>query len=170
VSVGARLARPCYTAAHTEGRQENAMAMKNPPTAPVTPPIVPHLVVQGGVDAAAFYERAFGAKAELMKGPDGRIMHGMLTLPNGGVFFLMEPPESTPVGQSNVVIHLEVADVDASWKQATAAGCKVVMELADQFWGARYGIVSDPFGHTWSLATQKRDVSPEELERAAKKA
>ena len=136
---------------------------------PATPPIVPHLVIRGAADAAAFYERAFGAKIEsLMKMPDGRVMHGALTLPNGGVFFVMDPPEGKSAGESNVVIHLEVADVDASWKKACDAGATVRMELADQFWGARYGILTDPFGHTWSLATQKRDVSPEELERAAR--
>ena len=132
-----------------------------------TPPIVPHLVVANGSEAIAFYERAFGATPTgVMKNPEGKLMHGACELPNGGIFYLMEPPHGAPVGQSNVVIHLEVPDVDASWKRAIAAGAKSVLELADQFWGARYGILSDPFGHSWSLATQKREPSPEEMERA----
>jgi len=67
-----------------------------------------------------------------------------------------------------VTIHLELPDVDAGWKQAVAAGATVEMELADQFWGARYGALSDPFGHRWSLATQREQLSRGELDQAAK--
>ena len=136
-------------------------------------PIIPHLVVLDGKGAAAFYERALGARADMMIMPDGKLMHAALQLPNGGWFYLMEPPSGRAAGQSsqsNVVIHLEVPDVDATWQQALACGAEPVMPLADQFWGARYGIFRDPFGHTWSVATQKRNPSREEMERGAQAA
>ena len=63
-------------------------------------------------------------------------------------------------------MHIQVEDVDAAFKQAVAAGANVKMPLMDMFWGDRYGTVSDPFGHTWSLATHVRDVSPEEIQQA----
>jgi uncharacterized glyoxalase superfamily protein PhnB len=59
-----------------------------------------------------------------------------------------------------------VEDVDASFKQAVDAGATVVMPVTDMFWGDRYGQVKDPFGHSWSLATHKRDLSPEEIQKA----
>ena len=52
-----------------------------------------------------------------------------------------------------MTIHLEVADADTWWARATEAGCEVKMELADQFWGDRYGQLKDPFGHSWSIAS-----------------
>lgn len=58
---------------------------------------------------------------------------------------------------SGTVLHLQVADADAAWAKAVAAGCTVRFELADQFWGDRYGQVTDPFGHTWSIASKKPD-------------
>lgn len=139
---------------------------------PQTPnqPIIPHLVVDRGQEALAFYERALGARSEALVAPDGKLMHGALQLPNGGWFYLMEPPSGRSSGQSNVVIHLEVPDVDAVWERAIASGAQPVMPLADQFWGARYGIFQDPFGHTWSVATQTRRPDREEIERAANSA
>jgi PhnB protein len=63
-----------------------------------------------------------------------------------------------------------VEDVDAVFKQAVAAGAKVTMPVSDMFWGDRYGQVEDPSGHRWSIATHKRDVSPEEMQEAMSKA
>ena len=73
------------------------------------------------------------------------------------------------LGGSPVTLHLELSDVDATWQQAVAAGAEVTMPLAEQFWGARYGAVRDPFGHSWSLATQVRKVSQAERDDAAKR-
>jgi PhnB protein len=141
---------------------------------PASRPLAPHLTIAGARAAIAFYERAFGARAGyVQETPDGRVLHGDVHLPNGGVFFLCDDfPEMggsrAPKGTSPVTIHLELPDVDAVWKQAVAAGAKVAMELADQFWGARYGVLSDPFGHRWSLATQREQLSRGELDQAAK--
>ena len=68
-----------------------------------------------------------------------------------------------------MTIHLYVEDVDAAFAQAVAAGAKVTMPVADMFWGDRYGQVEDPFGHRWSLATHKRDVTPGEMQEAMAK-
>jgi uncharacterized glyoxalase superfamily protein PhnB len=66
-----------------------------------------------------------------------------------------------------VTIHLYVEDADRVFQQAVQAGAKVVMPLADQFWGDRYGIVTDPFGHQWSIGSHIKDVTPEEMQKAA---
>jgi len=71
---------------------------------------------------------------------------------------------------SPVTIHLYVEDVDAMFERAVGAGAKIKMPLEDTFWGDRYGVLEDPFGHHWSVATHMRDVSPEELQQAAQKA
>jgi PhnB protein len=145
--------------------QANPSQSQSTPKAP--PPLVPHLIIAGANDAIVWYERAFGAQAsELARTPDGTLLHGTLEFPNGGVLFMMEAREPRGPGQSPVTIHLEVSDVDTVWKRAVDAGGKVLMPLEDQFWGARYGALTDPFGHTWSMATQKRTVPPDELERA----
>ncbi|MCW4351722.1 VOC family protein [Hoyosella sp. YIM 151337] len=126
------------------------------------PPVAPHLIVKGAAEAIDFYKAAFGAvELHRMPSEDGRLMHAAVTI-NGGLVMLMDDfPEygdgkgSTPeaLGGSPVVLHLDVADVDAAWKRAVNAGATVIMELADQFWGDRYGQVRDPFGHVWSLAS-----------------
>ncbi|AEF40897.1 VOC family protein [Hoyosella subflava] len=131
------------------------------------PPVTPHLVVDGAAKAIEFYKAAFGAEeVQRVAAEDGeRLMHAAVTI-NGGLVMLMDDfPEygngqgSTPqaLGGSPVVIHLEVPDVDTAWKRALDAGATVLMELADQFWGDRYGQVKDPFGHTWSLASPKNE-------------
>lgn len=147
----------------------------NEASIPRVVPLAPHLTVAGASQAIEFYERSFGARAGyVQKTPDGRVMHADLVLPNGGVFLLNDDfpehggsraPGTTP---SPVTIHLELDDVDAVWEKAVAAGAFVEMPLADQFWGARYGVLRDPFGHRWSLAKQIRQPSRAELDSAAK--
>ena len=66
-----------------------------------------------------------------------------------------------------VTIHLYVEDVDSLYQQALGAGAKLIMPLADQFWGDRYGVVEDPSGHRWALASHVRDMSPEQMKEAA---
>ena len=141
---------------------------------PSVPPVVPHLVVAQAADAIAFYQRAFGAELrDKIITPQGKYIHVDLRLPNGGVIFLFEEALDwglkgpRALGGSAVTVHLEVPDVDASWKQALAAGAEVAHELQDTFWGARYGQLRDPFGHSWSLATKKRDVTLAERDAAA---
>jgi PhnB protein len=150
-------------------------SQSNERTTPRVVPLAPHLTIAGASKAIAFYERAFGATTGyVQKTPDGRVMHADLELPNGGVFFLNDDfpehggsraPGAVP---SPVTIHFEPDDVDAVWNKAVAAGAIVVMPLADQFWGARYGVLRDPFGHRWSLGKQIKQSSRAELDEAAK--
>jgi uncharacterized glyoxalase superfamily protein PhnB len=131
--------------------------------------ITPHLVVDGAADAIEFYKKAFGAQEVMrMPGPDGKLGHAMLRIGDSMLMLADEYPQWESFGPlalkgSPVTLHLSVPDVDAAFARALEAGATVRMPLADMFWGDRYGIVQDPFGHRWSLATHIRDVSPEEM-------
>ncbi len=138
------------------------------------PPVVPYLCVDGAADAIDFYKKAFGAtELSRMPGPDGKLMHAALDI-NGGAIFLSddfgasegngESPKA--IGGSPVTIHLTLADVDATWAQAVAAGAEVTMPLETQFWGDRYGQIRDPFGHKWSLSQPGEPRTPEEIQKA----
>lgn len=140
-------------------------------------PVSPHLVCRGASDAIAFYERAFGAtKMIVLPGPDGKIMHGCIAINGSSVMLVDENPEyglKSPMllGGSPVTMHLIVDDVDAFTDKALAAGATVVMPVADMFWGDRYGVIEDPFGHHWSIATPTREPMTEaELQEVAKSA
>jgi PhnB protein len=143
----------------------------------VHPSVSPHLVVGDGAAAIVFYVKAFDA-VELgrVPGPDGRLMHAALQINGSTVMLNDDFPEyndgksSTPtaLGGTPVTIHLTVTDVDAKFQQAIDAGATVIAALEDQFWGDRYGVLRDPFGHHWSLGQPVREVSPEEIAEAMK--
>jgi uncharacterized glyoxalase superfamily protein PhnB len=142
----------------------------------VLPPVSPHIVCAGAANAIDFYKRAFGAK-ELMRlpGQDGKLMHGAIEIGAATIMLVDERPEWGALSPkslkgSPVTIHLYVDDVDAFVARAADAGAKVIMPVADMFWGDRYGMLEDPFGHKWSIATHKRDLTAEEILEAAKKA
>ena len=137
--------------------------------------LTPYLRVRDGVKAIEFYKRAFGAEEIMrMPGPDGKgVMHAELRIGDSPVMLGEEMkewgalcPES--LGGTGGGIHMYVPDVDAAMARAEAAGGKVTMPVADQFWGDRYGKLQDPFGHEWSLATHKEDPTPEEMDRRMK--
>jgi len=136
--------------------------------------VTPHLTVRSGVEMIEFYKRAFGAK-ELRRSvaPDGKsLLHADLQIGDSRVLLNDEFPQMgavSPLGLNStpVTIHLYVEDVDSLYQQALGAGAKVVMPLADQFWGDRYGVVEDPSGHRWALASHVRDMSPEQMKAAA---
>ena len=138
--------------------------------------VTPHLIVNDGAAALEFYKKAFGA-VELfrMTRPDGRIGHAEIKIGDSPVMLADEHPEMgalspQSVGGSPVSIYLYVADVDAIFNQAVAAGASVVRPLQNQFYGDRTGGVKDPFGYQWYIATHVEDVSPEELQRRAAEA
>ena len=148
---------------------------KPSPIPPGMHSVTPHLVCAGAADAIAFYKKAFNAQ-ELaqLAGPDGKLMHGLIKIGDSMLMLVDEYPQWDSLGPkarngTSVTLHLYVEDADAQFKQAIDAGCSVRMPLADMFWGDRYGIVQDPFGHLWSIATHVRDVSPEEIRAAAEK-
>ena len=128
--------------------------------------LTPHLAIGGGraAEAIGFYKAAFGAE-ELMRHPadDGRLMHAHLKV-NGASLMLhdhfAEHHGGADLGQPvGVLLHLQVDDADGWWNRALRAGGTVVLELADQFWGDRYGQLKDPFGHTWSIGAPSAPAS-----------
>lgn len=149
-----------------------------PPKPPGREGIVPHLVCDPCIEAIAFYEKAFGAKELFrlpMEGTD-KIMHCEMSI-DGHCFFMADDfPEycdgtsQSPksLGGTPVTLHRYVPDCDAAIALAEKAGATVKMPATDMFWGDRYGVVVDPFGHTWSFATPQRDVAPEDLAEAMK--
>lgn len=141
----------------------------------IEPALSPHLVVDNAAAAIDFYVKAFGAE-ELgrLPRPDGKLAHAAVRI-NGFMVMLNDDfPEvcggksmtPTSLGGTPVTIHLTVPNVDASFQRAVDAGATVVVPLEDQFWGDRYGMVADPFGHHWSLGQPVREVSPEEMAAA----
>lgn len=137
--------------------------------------VTPHLTCAGAADAIDFYVRAFGAE-EVMRLPDpnGKLAHAAVRIGDSMVMLMDEFPEwqargPKTLGGSPVTIHLSVPDVDAAFRRAVEAGATARMEPADMFWGDRYGVVEDPFGHQWSMATHIRDVPVDELQEAMKR-
>lgn len=134
--------------------------------------LTPHLVCARALDAIEFYKRAFGAtEGGTLLAPDGKLMHGMIRIGDSALMLMEENKEwgavgPTMLGGSPVTIHLYVNNCDEVYKQALAAGATAKMPPADMFWGDRYGVLTDPFGHSWSIATHIRDVSPEEMQQA----
>jgi PhnB protein len=133
--------------------------------------VTPYLCVRGAAKALDFYARAFGAKEKVrMPGPNGKVMHAEILIGDSHVMVGDENPEQgakapEAYGGTPVSIMLYVPDVDALFKKATAAGAKSVTPPADMFWGDRYGKLTDPFGHTWGIATHVEDVTPEEMKK-----
>ena len=132
--------------------------------------LTPHITVQGAADALAFYARAFGAE-ELSRtpGPDGAILNAMIRI-GGSILMLNDPsPEMgtlqapTALGGTTSVLHVYTEDCDALFQRATAAGATAVLPPTDMFWGDRYGMLSDPFGHLWAVATRQEEPTPEEM-------
>ena len=158
------------TLAKTAGKPKTAGKTAAQKKKPQT--ITPHLVCAGAAEAIEFYKKAFGA-VELMQmaGKDGKLMHGAIEINGAMVMLVDEMPQwgvQSPksLKGSPVTIHLYVDDVDAFVEHAVRAGATVKMPVADMFWGDRYGVIVDPFGHNWSIATPQREVSVEELRAA----
>jgi PhnB protein len=138
--------------------------------------ITPYLAVDDATEAIAYYKKAFGAKERTrMDAPDGRIGHAELEIGNS-ILMLSDPfPQAATrspkeLGGTTASIFMYVEDVDAVVKKAVDAGATVSMEVADQFWGDRFGSITDPFGHSWGIATHVEDVPPEEMAERAKAA
>ena len=133
--------------------------------------VTPHLIVDGAARAIEFYKNAFGATEEMrLPGPDGKLMHARLRIGGAAVMLVDEMPHCNALGPkalkgTPVTIHLFVDDADAVFERAVKAGAAAVMPPADMFWGDRYGVVTDPFGHCWSIATHQRDLTPEQIEK-----
>lgn len=138
--------------------------------------LTPHIVCAGAAEAIEFYKKAFGATEFMrMPGPDGKLMHASVKIGDSMLMLVDEMPQWGALGPkarngTSVTIHLAVANVDEVVAQAVSAGAKVKMPVADMFWGDRYGIVVDPFGHEWSIATRIRNMTPDEMVAAGREA
>ena len=134
----------------------------------------PYLIISNAAKAIEFYKEAFGAtECMRLQTPDGKLMHAEVKIGDSPIMLCDECPEwnalsPQTIGGTTVSIVLYVEDVDAVVNRAVAAGAKLLMPVADQFWGDRMGTVVDPFGHKWSVATHKEDVTPEEIGARAK--
>jgi len=135
--------------------------------------VTPYLIVHDAAGALQFYQKAFGAK-ELMRfpGPNGKIMHAEIQLGDSKIMLADECPEmgarsARTLGGSPITMALYVKDVDLLASQAVAAGAKVVRQVQDQFYGDRSGVLADPYGHQWNIATHTEDVSPDEMQKRA---
>jgi uncharacterized glyoxalase superfamily protein PhnB len=132
-----------------------------------------HLIVRNCAKAIEFYKKAFGAEEICsMPTPDGKIMHAELKFGNSTVMMCEEMPEmgaTSPqaLNGTAVTIHLYVEDADKMYTRAVGAGATATMPIMDAFWGDRYGKLTDPFGHHWSVATHKKDMTPEQIGQAA---
>ena len=137
--------------------------------------LTPYLSVDDAKTAIDWYIKAFGAKERLrMEGPGNTIGHAELEI-GDSVVMLSDPfPQATArppkeLGGTTSGVFMFVKDVDAVYKQAIDAGASSTMEPENMFWGDRFGSSTDPFGHSWQIATHVEDVSPEELEKRSEK-
>jgi uncharacterized glyoxalase superfamily protein PhnB len=133
--------------------------------------ITPHLTVRDATRAIEFYKKAFGAEVLGVMHQGDAVMHALLKI---GDSFLMLNDEFPQMGNlsplttkgSGVTLHIYTENVDKAFDRAVSAGATVTMPLMDQFWGDRYGVVTDPYGHKWSLAAHVRDMSADEMQKA----
>jgi len=142
--------------------------------------MIAHLVCSPCAEAIEFYKKAFSAVelCRILVPGDPRIMHAELQLGPTIVFLNDDFPEMCggkvrspkALGGTPVGLHRYVVDCDAAMKQAVDAGAEVVMPAADMFWGDRYGLIIDPFGHQWSFATHLHDLTPEAMASAMEEA
>jgi PhnB protein len=146
------------------------MPEKPQPIPPGFHALTPHITVRNAERAIDFYKSAFGAELlQMVKTPDGRVMHASLKINDSIMMLNDEFPEwgtLSPLSTagSGVIIHFYTDNVDEAFSRAVSAGAEVKMPLMDQFWGSRYGVVADPYGHAWSLAQHIKDPSPEEMQ------
>lgn len=136
--------------------------------------LTPHLIVSDGAKAIDFYKTAFGAQEiGRFMAPDGRgVMHAELKIGNSILMLGGEFPPSCLSPQSRggttVSLYLYFDNSDAAFDRAVKAGCTVKMPMMDQFWGDRCGQVEDPFGHQWTVATHKKDLTHDQIAENAK--
>ena len=134
--------------------------------------ITPYLYLDGATKAIDWYKKVFGAKERMrMPGPNGTIGHAELEIGNS-VIMMADLPDHAPskTGAVTSSFMMYVKDVDDVFKRAVDAGGKQLQPIEDKFYGDRMGMIADPFGQEWSIATHVEDVSPEEMQKRSQKA
>jgi PhnB protein len=138
--------------------------------------VTPYLAVDDAARAIEYYAKAFGAK-ELgrMDAPGGKVGHAELQIGDSRIMLSDPFPQSSTrppkeLGGTTGSVFMYVEDVDAVVKRAVDAGATITMEPDNMFWGDRFGTITDPFGHVWSIATHVEDVPPEEMAERARTA
>jgi PhnB protein len=159
---------------HSPKKERNVMSSQVKPVPEGFHTITPGLIVNGAHKAIEFYKEAFGAEVVgVMTSPDGsKVVHSEVKIGNSIIFVNDEFPQMGARGPEKgsrppVSLNLYVEDADAVFDRAVRAGATVIMPLTDQFWGDRWGLVADPFGHLWSVATHIADPSAEEIKKAS---
>ena len=138
--------------------------------------LTPYLTFDNAAEAMDYYKDVFGAKERMrMEAPGGKIGHAELEIGDSLLMISDAFPNSTQrppseLGGTGSGVFMYVDDVDAIVEKAVAKGANVTIEVADQFWGDRFGSITDPYGHSWSIATHVEDVPPEEIAERAKAA
>lgn len=139
--------------------------------------VTPYLIVRDAIKAIEFYKKAFGAVEHvLMHNPDGKsVMHAEIKIGDSIIMMGEEckergciSPETAGAVTSSLMLYFE--NVDAAFDQAVKAGGSVKMPLMNMFWGDRYGQLTDPFGHMWSLAQHIEDVPEQDMPKRAAEA
>ena len=139
--------------------------------------ITPMLIVKDGLKAIEYYKKVFGAidKGTMMMPDNKSVAHAELLIGDSKIMLSDEFPEikslsPTTVGGSPVSLYLYVEDVDKTFNLAVTEGGKSLFPVQDRFYGDRHGTIQDPFGHIWSIATHIKDLTKEEMKKAAEEA
>jgi PhnB protein len=137
--------------------------------------VTPYLIIDGASDAIDYYKKAFNATELFRMEHQGKIGHAELKIGDSPIMLADEQPAlgyraPTALGGTPVSLMIYVEDVDTIYKQAITAGGKELKPLQDQFYGDRSGTLTDPYGHIWTVATHKEDVTPEEMDKRIKAA
>ena len=170
------MAKKSKTTKRAPGKSKAAARPAAKKVSPVPPgyhTVTPYLTLRDAAKAIDFYKKAFGASVKVqMLGPDGKtVMHAELKIGDSIVMMSEESPQGgtkapSSLGGTTGSVFLYVPNVDATFKRAVDAGAKVIAPMEDAFWGDRYGVVEDPFGHIWGFATHQREPSEEEMKKA----
>ncbi len=132
--------------------------------------ITPSLNIENAKEAIEHYKKSHGAtlEGEAMMCPEtGKVMHAEMKI-GDSKFMIADIMPNCPMGATHSAFCVYLPDADAAFKKATTAGCKSIMEPQDMFWGDRMGTVKDPYGNSWSFATRVKEMSEDEIKRAAK--
>jgi PhnB protein len=129
--------------------------------------VTPYLIITGAAEAIEFYKKAFGAIEILRHPATGTVGHAQIKIGNSFVMMGERMTGDSPWKDAgtSMMMYLYVDDADALFNRAVAAGAKVLMPVADMFYGDRSGGVMDPYGHAWCIATHQEDLSAEEIEK-----